>query len=490
MKTYGRKTIYANYTEQELLGMDPKTQYETIIEIIKNSLFIHKKNKFESMYLVDYWNGMQDIYIEKKKITRPEIDNRTVENWAYAFIDFKKCWLLGKPIQYTQTNDGSNAEISALNDYCHYENKKTKDMLLYGDVLVTGRGYRYTAPDNNGTEDEAPFELANIKSGECEIVYSSQLGHEQLFSYIETSMMYIDTSDENKKKTYSEYTVYLRNKKIIISGRSGTLQVIPQILNGIEVKEIPLIVGEHYIKEYYLNEDRISLIEIGKPLFNDINYLESLDKDDMEQYVNAIMVFTNVAINTDDLSEIRKLGALSLSSTNEKPGSVNLLEQRLNANTTQTYYSRLLNALHQILGIPKAGDSGEVSYGDTGQARLTGQGYTSAGIRATGDENMFLMCDLESLKTIIKICKLKNSEIKDLKVRDIEQHPQRDMQDNLLVKTEALMNLYNCKIPRKFANAIIGLFGDSNAVTVEQNRIYGEEGAIQESISNNTNDVK
>ena len=84
----------------------------------------------------------------------------------------------------------------------------------------------------------------------------------------------------------------------------------------------PLILGEHIITEYYTNRDRISLIEIGKDLFNDINYLESLDKDDMEQFVNAIMVFTNAEVDEKDLSEIKELGAVSISSTEGREAKV------------------------------------------------------------------------------------------------------------------------------------------------------------------------
>ena len=37
------------------------------------------------------------------------------------------------------------------------------------------------------------------------------------------------------------------------------------------------------------------------------------------------------------------------------------------------------------------------------------------------------------------------------------------------------MNLYSCDIPRNFANAIIGLFGDSAAITKEQERLFGPQ---------------
>ena len=478
MKTYGRTTIYANYTEKEILSASEERRQEIILDIINNSILLHNKNKIETKYLRDYFEGEQDIYVEKQKITRTEIDNRTVENWAYAFIDFKKCWLLGKPIQYVQIDDKSEEEVSLLNKFCRYENKKAKDLLLFEDVLVSGRGFRYNAPDEVNDEDEAPFEIINVDAENCEVVYSSQLGHEQLLSFIETSMNDIDTKDKTKEKYYSEYTVYLRNKKYVVSGKGSRLHILKS-------KTQPLIVEEHYITEYYLNKGRISLIEIGKDLFNDINYLESLDKDDMEQFVNAIMVFTNVEATKDDIEDIRKLGAVCIQSTDSKPAKIELLEQRLNANTTNTYHTRLLNALHQILGIPKAGDNGQVSYGDTGQARLTGQGYTSAGIRADGDETMFSMCDLQSMKSILKICKKKNSGITKLKVSDIDTKFQRDMSDNLLVKTQALLNLYDAKIPRQFANAIIGLFGDPNAVTNAQNELYGKE--TKEDYANKTN---
>lgn len=479
MKKYGRTTIYANYTEEEILKASDERLKEIVIDIMSSAIPVHDLNRESTINLRKYYEGEQDIY-SKEKITRPEINNQTVENWAYALIDFKKCWLLGKPIQYVQLNDKGEKEVSSLNEYCRYENKSAKDMLLFEDILVSGRAFRYIAPDNFN-EDEAPFEIINVDPQLCEVVYSSQLGHEQLLSFIETSMMYIDTNDENKKKYYKEYTIYTRNKKLTIIDKTN-IEVIGDIT--------PLIVNEHYITEYYLNTGRISLIELGKDLFNDINYLESLDKDDMEQFVNAIMVFQNAEVNENELKEIREMGAVQISSTDNKEAKVYLLEQRLNAQGTQIYYSRLLTALHQILGIPKAGDTGEVSYGDTGQARLTGQGYTSAGIRADGDETMFNMSDKNSLKTILAICRSKNeTNIKDLRVSQVDAKFQRNMSDNLLVKTQALMNLYSAKIPRQFANALIGLFNDPNAVTLEQNRLFGVENSNDEKVINNNDKI-
>lgn len=488
IKTYGRTTIYAPYTEEQFLTYDKfETLVKRVIDIIDQSKAIHEKNAMDTVYLKNYLYGMQDIYQEKQKHTRPEINNKTVENWAYAITDFKKTYLLGKPIQYVQINDAGEDEISALNSYVRYENKKAKDMLIYEDILACGRGFRYNNKDSSKTPDEAPFEIINCPAENTEVIYSNGLGHKQLFSYIVTSMQYINSfidkdGEKEEEVPYEEYTVYLKNMSFVVNNKSGVLKLIKESVT-------PLIWNEHVITEYYINEKRIGLIELGKDLFNDINYLESLDKDDMEQFVNAIMVFTNAEVSKEDLTSIKELGAVCINSTEQKRASIDLLQGRLNATDTQTYYTRLLTALHQILGVPIASDNGNVTSGDTGKAKLTGQGYTSAGIRSEGDQTMFGMCDLNSLKTILAICRgTSGSKIKSLKVSEVDARFQRDMSDNLLIKTQGLLNLYECDIPRKFANSIVNLFGDPAAVTKEQERLFGQQVSKQSaSKDKNTN---
>ena len=475
MQTFGRITIFSEFTEDQLLAGTLEEQAERIKNILTNAISIHNTNKEQSLYLLDYYGGNQDIYTEKQKHTRPEINNKTVENWAYAFIDFKKAFLLGKPIQYVNLGGEHNEEISTLNDLVRCAGKKSKDIDLYEDVLVTGRGYRAVFKNLKKT-NEIPFEIINCDPARTEVVYSSKLGNEQLFEFVESDMQYTTTVvNEDGVETdvtidYSDYTVYTRNNKFVFTTKGGELEYVAD-----ETK--PNTIKEHLIEEYYISRLRLSLIELGKDIFNDINYLESLDKDDMEQFVNAIMIFTNVKIDENGLNMIKELGACCLNSTDQKKAGVDLLQQRLKAGDTQVYYTRLLNSLHQILGVPQASDNGSIETGDTGKARLTGQGYLSSGIRIQNDETKFGDSDLKSLNIILKFCKdTEDSGIKELKITKIQPQFQIDMSENMLVKTQSLQNLYDCQIPRKFANSIIGLFPDPNAVTAEQEKIYGKEG--------------
>lgn len=492
MKTYGRTTIYANYTEKELLSGTREEQGKRIIKILKDIKFqgLHEQNEVETRYLIDYMYGDQDIKFKEKK-TRTDINNKSVENWAYACVDWKKTFLLGKPVKYAPINDVSNEEIIELNSYMTYENKQMLDLDIWEDVLCCGRGFRYTNADKVTEEDETPFEMINLDPWKVEVVYSSGINKEQLCSYVQTKMLdYIEQTNiingekEKVPVEYNEYTVYSRNAQFVITDKEGTWEI---------ESSKPLILKEHIITEYYLNRRRMSIIELGKDIFNDLNNVENLDLDDIEQFVNSIMVFTNAEVNKEGMDAIKEYGAVSIKSTEAKKASVEILQSRLKSLDTQIYYLRKLTALHNILSIPQASNSGDVSNAETGKGMLVGQGFTSASIRTEGEELAFIKCDRNSLKTILKILKKSpDSKIKSLKVSDIEIKLSRDLSENILIKTQALQNLMAANIPPEIRNQVINLFSDPANVTKLQ-KAYEEEmkntrNKINE-LKNNNNEI-
>ena len=475
----GRITLYANYTEKELLKGTREEQGKKILKIIKDDTFqaLHERNVRETKYLIDYMYGDQDIKNKTKK-TRTDINHKDVENWAYAFVDWKKTFLLGKPVQYAPINDTSNEEIIELNNYMSYEDKNILDMDLWEDVLACGRGFRYSNSTKITDEDEAPFELVNLDPWKCEVVYSSGINKEQLCSCVETKMVEyqevyneIEKIMEKKEVPYSEWTVYTRNASFVIDNKGGNWKV---------TKDSPLILNEHIVAEYYLNKRRIGIIELGKDIFDNINYVENLDLDDIEQFVNSIMVFTNASVDKAGMDSIKEYGAVSIKSTEQKRASVEILQSRLKSLDTQIFYLRKINALHQILSVPQASNSGEVSNAETGKAVLTGQGFTSASVRVAGEDMAFKSGDKQSLKTILKICKRNSkSKIKKLKVSDIEIKLTKDLTDNLLTKTQALMNLQTANIPPEVRNQIVNLFSDPVNVTKLQEKYEKEKQKLE-----------
>ena len=100
-------------------------------------------------------------------------------------------------------------------------------------------------------------------------------------------------------------------------------------------------------------------------------------------------------------------------------------------------------------------------------------------------------CDKKVLKVILKICKnVSNSNIKDLMVSQLDNNLQIDQRDNLLVKTQGLLNLYECDIPREIANSVINLFSDPHEVTVEQEKLFGKQQSKAVAKQNNNDKIK
>ena len=489
MKTFGRKTIFANYTEEQLLNGTKEQQEAKVLDILQNSVELHEINKTETIYLQNYLYGDQDIK-DKKKYTRTDINNKGVENWAWAFQEWKKAFLLGKPIQYAPLDDKANEEIVTLNNYVSYEDKDQLDQDIYEDIFTVGRGYRYVNASPITEDDEAPIELLNLDVRNTEVVYSSSINHEQLLTFVQVSKKYIvqevDPVTGEKKDTekpYNEYNVYTKNRKYLIDDKLGETA-----MRVLETK--PIIHNCHIVTEYYNKRKRMSYLEICKDIFDDINYVENLDKDDIESFVNAIMVFTNAEVDKKAMDAIKEYGAVSIKSTDQKKASVELLQSRLKSLDTQIYYLRKLSALHSILSVPEATSNGDLSNAETGKGFLTGQGFTSASVRVENEEKSFKKCDRNSLKVILKICKnINNSGIKELLVSKIDIKFSRDLSDNLLTKTQALINLATAQIPPEIRNAVVGLFSDPVSVTKLQESFMKEQRQLtqqlQQAKSNN-----
>lgn len=482
MKTFGRATILANYTEKQLLSGSDKEIESRILEIMKDSIPVHEKNRTDSIYLQNYLYGDQDIK-EKVKLTRTEINNKSVENWAWAFQDWKKAFLLGKPIQYSPNDDNANDEITTLNKYVIYEDKDQKDQDIYEDIFTVGRGFRYVSRSKTSEDDEAPFDLLNLNVLNTEVVYSNSIEHEQLLAFVQTDMKYTvreidpDTNEAVlKDKGYNEFTIYTKNKQYIANDKTGVLQITDRK---------PIVPQCHRVVEYYFNRRRMSFLEICKDIFDDLNYIENLDKDDIEGFVNSIMVFTNAEVDKTGMDKIKEFGAVSIKSTDQKKASVELLQSRLKSLDTQIYYLRKLSALHSILSVPEATQNGDFSNAETGKAVLTGQGFTSASIRVENEEKAFKKCDRNALKVILKICRnVNDSDIKNLLVSKIDIKFSRDLSDNLLTKTQALNNLQTANIPPEIANSVIGLFSDPVAVTKLQEAYIKQKQELQTAINN------
>lgn len=476
---FGRRIITHSMTKKELSA-------KKIGRILPQVLRIHDKNAAEIDYLYNYYKGKQPI-LKKRKNVRPEINNKVLENHAFEIVEFKKAYVYGEPVQYVQKgekdNETINPEISELNRYMESEDKASQDKEIAEWQYICGTAYRWADIDNESDEDEAPFEIRTADPRKTFVVYNAGIKGEQLFSgYI--SYFSEQVQEENGLEYINKYriiTIYAEDFMCQFKesfGNFSNIELLNYTLpvndtNSYEVEQYPLEIKGHRIIEYPLNNARLGLIELVMSGLNALNQIKSDDIDGIDQFIQSLLVFINQDIDVDEFKKLVAAGAVKIYSNDpNKPADVKLLTSQLMHSETQIVTNDIYNNILTIVGVPRLND--KPSGGDTGQARLLGEGWTMADERAKQDELSFKKSERKFLKLILGICKYK-SKLKSLKISDIDIKFTRNKSDNLLVKTQGLMNMKQSQVPPDIAFTICGLFSDPNDVYAKAKKYYGDD---------------
>jgi SPP1 family phage portal protein len=448
--SFGRKELVAPYEESDL------TQ-DIVGEILKGVLPTHIQNVMEINYLKGVYRGLHDILGKVKKV-RPDINNKSVVNNAFHIVEFKKGYVFGDPIQYVQRSETQKEELDLFNKYMYKNSKSSKDKDLAEDFYTSGVGYRIALPS-----DKLPFEIFNLDNTNTGIVYSNNIQKSKLVAFYLTYL----GEDKYKVMCYTKFYVY--NYHVAISKKKDDDVKIEYISTDIN----PL--GKIPIVEYKLNKSRLGLVELIKSMIDALNFITSSDLDDIEQFVQSLLVFVNQEVDKKTLIELLEVGALQIFSTDpKKPADVKILSNKMQHSETKVLYDRIYSDMLTIAGVPKMSD--KASSGDTGQAKLVGEGWTMADERAKQDELSFKESDKEIIELCLDICKVKTtSGIKTLSLDDIEIKFTRNRSDNMLVKTQALMNLQSAQVAPEVAFSVIGLFSDPAEVVTQSKAYYGDD---------------
>jgi hypothetical protein len=216
--------------------------------------------------------------------------------------------------------------------------------------------------------------------------------------------------------------------------------------------------------EYSVNKDRIGIVEKNRSSFNTINLFRSSVNDMIVDNANAILVFKNVEINSEEVKEMRKAGAIIISdSQNARQGGIASLDTvtvEIPLDKMTTYLDQVMQNAYDIVGVPLA--SGQVtSGGDTGQARLLGGGWNNAYIIIHKEIMKLLEFDYEQLKLILMLCKqISGCPLDELYASQVDIHYRVNQNDNLQVKAQSMKYLYDMGMPLEFILKVGGLSND------------------------------
>lgn len=455
---FGRRVIYTNKS---------KIDESNIIEELNKALVIHRQNALEIEYLDRYYRGDQPI-LYRKKVNRPEVNNKIVLNLAYELVERKTADICAEPIQYVLrgTDDKKSEEITQLNITMDSESKQECDIDICRWRSICGTAYRFIGNDSGSDEllDESDFALFSENPIYTFVCYYSN-GRPAFSCQI--------------REGYKGETIYfcytnrewfkISDGEIKESGKNG---------NG----AIPVI-------EYPNNARRLSDVEITIPITDAINTLNSDRINGIEQFVSSWVKFVNCEVDKDSFLSMRQEGALVVKSNNggENKADVDVMTTELNQTEGQVVFDDLFQRFLSIQGLAnREANTG----GDTGQAVSLRNGHYDAGLRTAINEPILKKSERMSLKIVLNRLRIKKGFT--LMPSDIEIHINHNKMDNLLTKSEALQMLLNSGINYKRAIKTVDLFSDPEQVAVESKErmdiLYPT--TIQQDISANEEVVK
>jgi SPP1 family phage portal protein len=441
-----------------ILTDETEVNIGNVVQILRKALPYHWKNRSEISYLWSYYKGRQPI-LNRVKEVRPEITNKIVENRANEIVSFKSGYLMGEPLQYVSRGNAENIAdaINQLNEFVFAEEKPAKDKELADWFHICGTSFRMVLPDEMaGEDDESPFEIYTLDPRNTFVVYNNGLGNKPILG-----VKYV--VDENGVVHYSCYSDH-------------------EYFEIVESKVVSYdthILGEIPIIEYPLNMARIGAFELVIPLLDAINLTDSNRLDGVEQFIQALMLFHNVDISSEDFDELRERGAIKFKDIDPQlKAEINYLVSNLNQGETQTLVDHMYQTVLTICGMPNR--NGGSSTSDTGSAVIMRDGWSAAEARAKDSELMFKKSERIFLKVVLNICRtLANM---DLKVCNVEIRFTRRNYENILQKAQVLdLMLKNNKIHPRLAFEHCGLFVDSDlAYTLSAEYAEEQEQKAQE----------
>ena len=446
---------------------------DNVVDVVRDAYITHLMNKGEIDYLYNYYKGKQPI-LNKTVAVREDINNIVTVNRANEIVAFKVGYQCGNPMQYTaSTNrEGINSDIELLNNLMNYENKANKDKDLIEWQMICGTAFRCVLPDAtmNQEEDEAPFEINTLRPSHTFVIYSNKIGEKPLAGvtyWADSKDKEEQTGDYEVGSLYGNvFAVYTADKYFELRG-----DAISNFIDGVAGQANPL--GMIPIIEYPANNARLGAFEIVIDLLDALSLAESERLDSIEQFVQSFIKFVNCDIDEKEYKKFLEIGAIKVNSHEGKNADVDLVSKELNQTQTQTYVDDLYKTILTICGVPSQGNA-DTSDSSNNGAMLVKNGWSSAETRAKDLQIIFEASEREMLKVVLKILRDKN--ILDLKVSDIQLVSPRRNYEDIQGKVQALTTLLGCKlVAPEDAYSASGLFTDPERACANGMAWYDEQ---------------
>ena len=466
----GRNAPRALTGRRRILCSAEKVDAGNVVECLEHASVAHVPNASDEDYLHRYFLGVQPV-LRREKAVRPSINNKVVENRAYQITKDRADALVGEPITYSVRGSGGKGhdeaqtqgstdelshKVQRLNDCCEAAGKHACDMELAQWLSECGVAYRIVLPTKDVSDGgDMPFAVATLDPRNTFVVYKNDVLREPLYGV---------TAVKDEVTEEPKYTVYTDSERFVVSG-------------GRVIESGPNQLGMVPIIEYQANPERMGVFEAVLSLFDAINEIESNRVDGIAQFIQALVVFENVDMDTEDWEDMCAKGAIMVSSTSDVAAKVYAISAQLDQNQSQTLVDSLYKTALSICGMP-FNMGGSASTSDTGAAVTMRDGWSNSENRCKETETMWKRAERRFLKAALTV--LETSEHIGLTPIQVEIKFTRRNYEALQSKAQVFSTLAGSgKLHLKTAIEVGGLFPDAEAVYDDAIRWMEEQREIQ-----------
>ena len=406
---------------------------DTMTTVLNNAIDSHRDNAMAINYLMEYAKGRQDI-LDRQKDVRSDVNNRVVINYANAFTRDIVGYTFGKPSEYIlrKGDETIKSELSYLNDCCEYLDKNASDTTKATTASICGISHRGIFP--NPSDENVPFSYVDLDSEATFVVYSTQMTSEPVFA-----CTYSYGIDDSGNETVVYY-VYTKDEIYVYEIINSDLSHVSDanIVEGFP-KANPL--GMVNIIENENNQFRMGHWETALTLFNAINIVGSDSVNDVEQFVNSILVAINAEMDEDTLTSVRNNKYAEIKSSQGMQADLKYISEQLDGGSVEQLRQYLEDCLRIVVGIPDRKTRGGGG-GDTGDAVKLRDGWADMEIVARTTETFARKSEKNELKIILSLLK-DLQKIETLSIIDIDIKYPRNQSDNILTKANAYNMLHS-----------------------------------------------
>lgn len=450
----------ASFGRRKILIDAERVDEGNVLEVLGQTLPVHQVNASESNHLYEVYRGKQAV-LQRSKAVRSEINNKLLVNHANEIVSFKVSYLLSEPIVYVSRGvDSSSGNVARLNEMMYLNNKAARDKEIADDFSICGQAYRIALPNKAyeaGRDDEPPFVVHTLDPRNTYVVYSNALGQPPVCAVTYAAQATSLAAPDAGIAYGNVYGVY-------------TSSHYYEIRNGRIARSEPHGLGMIPIVEYVNNNARLGAFEVVETLLDAINTLASNRVDATEQAVQALTVFYNCDISSDDFDQLRRKGALKIKSVEGMESKVEMLSMLFNQADQQVQMDALYDEVLRITGMPSQA-MGNTSDSSNNGATIMRNGWYNAEARAKDTEGLWRESEGMFLKLVLKICR--DMTDLDMKLSEVTPKFTRRNYEDLQVRSQVLTTMLdNPKVAPRLAFAHCGMFVDAEEAYSESMAWY------------------